>query len=253
VSSTPNEVFTGDAIDFGGVASRYFPMLYGIALRRLRNVQDAEDAVQDALLSAYKHVGQFEGRSQLSTWLTRIVINVTRMKLRSRPRHQVVSLDQHLGDDEATLANELADAGPNPEAICAHTEMEETLHKALANISPRLRLAFHMREISGFSAKETADALRITASSLKSRVTRARAAVGAYLDEARGTNLADQSKRRTVNRSCDSRGRKNSRAHRRRHADCCSTAASVSLGGARVRSSRQQSVQSLGQRASSSR
>jgi RNA polymerase sigma factor (sigma-70 family) len=94
VSPTPNEVFANDQMDFGGVASRYFPMLFRIALRRLRNVEDAEDAVQDALLSAYKHIGSFEGRAQLSTWLTRIVINVAGMKLRSRPRQEIVSLDQ---------------------------------------------------------------------------------------------------------------------------------------------------------------
>ena len=62
MSSTPNEVFATHQIDFGGVASRYSPMLFRIALRRLRNVEDAEDAVQDALLSAYRHIDQFEGR-----------------------------------------------------------------------------------------------------------------------------------------------------------------------------------------------
>jgi RNA polymerase sigma-70 factor, ECF subfamily len=66
LGSTQNEVFA-DQVDLGGVASRYSPMLFRIALRRLRNVEDAEDAVQDALLSAYKHIGQFEGRSQLSS------------------------------------------------------------------------------------------------------------------------------------------------------------------------------------------
>jgi RNA polymerase sigma-70 factor (ECF subfamily) len=76
VSAISNQVFATYQNDFEGVISRYSPVLFRVALRRLGNVEDAEDAVQDALLSAHKHVGQFEGRSQLSTWLTRIVTNV---------------------------------------------------------------------------------------------------------------------------------------------------------------------------------
>ena len=79
---TPNQMSAGRRGDFDGVASRYSPVLFRVALRGLRNVEDAEDAVQDALLSAYKHIGQFEGRSQFSPWLTRIVINTAGMKLR---------------------------------------------------------------------------------------------------------------------------------------------------------------------------
>lgn len=66
MSSTPYEVFPNHQIDFGGVASRYSPVLFRIALGMLRNVEDAEDAVQDALLSAYRHIGSFECRAQLS-------------------------------------------------------------------------------------------------------------------------------------------------------------------------------------------
>jgi DNA-directed RNA polymerase specialized sigma24 family protein len=67
VSATTSQVFAQHQYDFEGVISSYSPVLFRVALRRLRNVEDAEDAVQDALLSACKHIGQFEGRSQLST------------------------------------------------------------------------------------------------------------------------------------------------------------------------------------------
>src|SRR5258708_23015731 len=86
VSATTNQVFTSCQNDFEGAISRFSPMLFRVALRRLRNVEDAEDAVQDALLSAHKHIGQFEGRSQLSTWLTSIVSNAAGMKLRQISR-----------------------------------------------------------------------------------------------------------------------------------------------------------------------
>lgn len=199
MSYTQDEVIADHRIDLGDVASRYSPMLFRIALGRLRNVEDAEDALQDALLSACKHIAQFEGRSELSTWLTRIVINVTNMKLRSHWHHEVVSLDQAPESGEATLANKLVDAGPNPETICAQSEMEELLRRALAHISPKLSLTFQMREIAGFSTRELAGSLKTKTSTLNSRVKRARSAIGLYLHEVEGTKLADESKARVMN------------------------------------------------------
>lgn len=87
MNSAADEIFSDHHGEFESVATRYSPVLFGVALRRLRNVEDAEDAedaVQDALLSAYKHFGQFQGRSRLSTWLTRIVFNAAGMRLRGR-------------------------------------------------------------------------------------------------------------------------------------------------------------------------
>src|SRR5438309_9672243 len=108
MNSAADEIFSEHHREFESVAARYSPVLFRVALRRLRNVEDAEDAVQDALLSAYKHIGQFEGRSQLSTWLTSIVTNVAGMKLRKHSRHETVSLDQNQENDGATLANALS-------------------------------------------------------------------------------------------------------------------------------------------------
>jgi RNA polymerase sigma-70 factor (ECF subfamily) len=169
-------------------------MLFRVAFRRLRNVEDAEDAVQDALLSAYKHLAQFEGRSQLSSWLTRIVINTAGMKLRSRPRHEAASLDYVPEDGGTTLANRLLDAGPSPEAVYAEKEMEKLLSRALSRVSPRLRTAFQMREMAGFSTRETAYVLGITPDALKCRVNRARTAVRLYLKKVGRKRLTGKSK-----------------------------------------------------------
>jgi RNA polymerase sigma-70 factor (ECF subfamily) len=188
MNSAADEIFSEDQGEFEIVAARYSPLLFGVALRRLRNVEDAEDAVQDALLSAYKHFGQFEGRSQLSSWLTRIVINAAGMKLRGRCRREFISLDQTDADGAAALVNELAEAGPTPEGICEQTERKEMLRKALAQISPKLRAAFQIREITGLSTREAADALRITKNTLKSRIHRARVAVGLHFEKVGGTH-----------------------------------------------------------------
>lgn len=198
MSLTQNAAVTDHQTNFGTVASRYSPMLFRVALGRLRNVEDAEDAVQDALLSAYKNIGQFEGRSQLSSWLVRIVINAANMKLRSRPRCEFLSLDETPAGNGATLANQLVDSGPNPETICARIETQKTLDEALAAISLNLRLAFHIRAVSGYSTKESADALRITESCLKTRVRRARSAVRSHVNRAKIAHLAGGSCARKI-------------------------------------------------------
>ena len=190
VSATTNQVFAGYRNDFEGVISRFSPMLFRVALRRLRNVEDAEDAVQDALLSAYKHIGQFEGRSQLSTWLTTIVTNVSLMKLRRYSRHEVLSLDQKYENEGASLANELKDEGPNPEKICAQAELGKKLRRALEQLSPKQRTAIQMCELDGFSTREAANALGISTNTLKSRVSRARGHLGLLLRDASRTRPA---------------------------------------------------------------
>jgi RNA polymerase sigma-70 factor (ECF subfamily) len=190
VSAAANQLFAEHLNAFEGVVSNYSPVLFRVALRRLRNVEDAEDAVQDALLSACKHIGQFEGRSQLSTWLTSIVVNTAGMKLRKHSRQEMVSLDQNQDHDGAPFENELRDGGPNPEVLCSQTEMDETLRRALAQLSPKMREAIQMRDLDGLSTREAASALGISTNALKSRLTRGRAKLGLLLNEFIGKHPA---------------------------------------------------------------
>src|SRR5271163_2792150 len=96
--------------------SRCLPLLHRTAYRYLGNAADAEDAVQDALLSAYKHLDQFRGQAQISTWLVAIVSNCARMQLRRRPRQIHVSLNDQFGDEEGFRVSErLVHFGPTPE------------------------------------------------------------------------------------------------------------------------------------------
>jgi RNA polymerase sigma-70 factor, ECF subfamily len=110
------------------VLSRRLPSFYRNAYRFLSNIADAEDAVQDALLSAYKHLDQFRGQSQMSTWLTAIVSNCARMQLRRRPSQIHVSLDERIGEEqEYSLSERLAHRGPNPEDECQNSEQKAHL------------------------------------------------------------------------------------------------------------------------------
>src|SRR5260370_2726867 len=102
------------------------PMFYRRAFRFLGNSADAEDAVQDALLSAYKHFAQFRGQARISTWLAAIVTNAARMQLRRR-RVVYVSLEQHELEDGLTLSERLAASWPGPEELFRTTQTQTRL------------------------------------------------------------------------------------------------------------------------------
>src|SRR5579864_5336984 len=106
------------------VLARYLSRFHRSAYRQLGNAADAEDAVQDALLAAYRHLGQFKGQAQMSTWLTAIVTNSARMQLRRRPRQPHVALHAPCGEDEKyCLSDYLADSGLSPEDECQNAEL----------------------------------------------------------------------------------------------------------------------------------
>ena len=158
------------------VLSRSLPSFYRKAYRQLGNVADAEDAVQDALLSAYKHLDQFKGQAQMSTWLTAIVINCARMQLRRRPHQIHLSLDERFGEErEYSLAEQLADWRPSPEDKCQRSELHGRLMQFLTELSPPLRKAFQLRVLDGLTTSEAAHILGVADGTVKAQLARARA------------------------------------------------------------------------------
>ena len=155
-------------------------MFYKRAFRFLGNMPDAEDAVQDALLSAYQHLGQFRGQAQLSTWLTTIVSNAARMKLRRR-RASYLSLDEKQGEEGLTFSDRLADLKPNPEEVCSTAEARDRLVEGFKQLSPKLRKAFQLRDIDGLTTKEAALVLGVPKGTVKAQLARARAKLAAIL------------------------------------------------------------------------
>jgi len=144
-----------------------------IALYRLDNAADAEDAVQSAFLSAWKNLEKFRGQAQMSTWLTAIVMNSARLVVRKRPRFPHLPLDDQ--DDTGSRVSELlADAKPDPEAQVRRSELEHRLRRLSLHLSPNLHKVFRMRDIEGMSVRETADALGLSESAVKTRSVRAR-------------------------------------------------------------------------------
>src|ERR1700746_3141469 len=164
----------GDSQAVEALFRRYQRPLFQTALRVLGNAEDAEDALQDGLLSAYRNLKRFEGRSQFSTWLTRIVINAALMRRRSAKSRPAVSLAESPRGDELAAGERFADDGPNPEQVYAGTELREMINENLDELSPLLRTAFVLREVQGYSTGEPAKKTGVTENTLNARLWRAR-------------------------------------------------------------------------------
>src|SRR5580692_1392759 len=151
------------------------PPLYRRAYRILGNTADAEDAVQDALLAAYTHLDQFRGQSQISTWLTTIVLNCARLQIRRRLRHVQVSLDESTSDiQRVSVSERLADPRPTPEDEYTESELSARLTHLHSYLSPTLLRTFQLRDVDGLSIRETARLLGVPTGTVKAQSSRAR-------------------------------------------------------------------------------
>jgi RNA polymerase sigma-70 factor (ECF subfamily) len=167
--------FQGAIQEMENVLSKRGRSLHRSAYRFLRNTADAEDAVQDALLSAYKHLSEFRGESQMSTWLTAIVCNSARMRLRRRPGRPHLSLDDRIGEEKQySVSERLAYKGPSPEDACRGSELAKRVAALLPHLSPSLRKAFELRDLNGLTTTEAARILGVAEGTLKAQLCRAR-------------------------------------------------------------------------------
>jgi len=130
------ECYQGKVQELIDVITHHSGRFRRIALGHLGNGADAEDAVQDALLSALIHVHQFRGQAKMSTWLTTIVINSARMKLRRRLTSVQLPLDETDGHQDLPLENTLSGTRPGPEEAYRKREIAETLAQATSQLSP---------------------------------------------------------------------------------------------------------------------
>jgi RNA polymerase sigma-70 factor (ECF subfamily) len=164
------------------VLSLRLPSFYRCAFRLLGNAADAEDAVQEALLAAHKHINQFRGQSQMSTWLTTIVRNCALMQLRKRLRQIHLPLDEQIGEEDGYFISErLADTRPSPEDECRDSELAALLRKCTALLSPRVRRTFQLRVLDGLSIFETARILGVPNGTVKAQLARARTNLARYM------------------------------------------------------------------------
>ena len=164
----------GDTIAFEELIKRYDRKLLRIALNVTRNHEDAEEAVQDTFLKAYRNLNRFEGKSKFATWLTRIAINESLTKLRKQHGDKETSLERDIQLDGEVLPLDVADWSLNPEARYGISQLRDILTNSLQELRPALRVVFVLRDVEGFSTSETAETLGLTQVSVKARLFRAR-------------------------------------------------------------------------------
>jgi len=190
------EAIAGDQGALEILFAQHSRALFQTALRLLGNAEDAEDALQEAMLAAYRNLPRFEGRSQFSTWMTRIVINAALMRRRSKRAHPALSLDDS-SEEKTPIAERFADGRPSPEQLYAGTELSERVKENLQTLSPVLRNAFELRELEGLSADEAARALGVSRNTLKARLWRARQQLADRLGDVlrQGTRITQRTTR----------------------------------------------------------
>jgi len=173
----------GDVSAFEQLVWRYDRKLLRIAQHVLHNREDSQDAVQEAFLKAFQHLGDFREDSRFSTWLIRITVNQALMKLRKRRTTKEVSLDEDVQADENMLPREIADWAPNPEELYRACELRDILIKTLEELRPILRTVFVLRDIEGLSIDQTAEVLDLSHAAVKARLWRARLQLRELLSE----------------------------------------------------------------------
>src|ERR1700693_1953166 len=164
----------GDVTAFEQLVKRYGRRLLRISQTVTRNREDSEDAVQEAFLKAFQNLAAFREDSQFSTWLIRITVNQSLMKLRKQRSNREMSLDEDFGDEGDFLPKEVADWSPNPEQLYWASELRVLLTKSLEDLSPISRTVFVLRDVGGLSIDQTAVAMNLSNSAVKARLWRVR-------------------------------------------------------------------------------
>ena len=165
---------TGDRAAFTELVHRYEKKIYRLALNITQNREDAEDAMQEAFLKSYSHLGEFQGDSRFYTWLVRITVNEALMKLRKRRPNQV-SIDEPVkGEEEDYMPREIEDWGPSPEQKYAQTELAGILSSVIEKLEEEYRIVFVLRDVEELSTEQTAELLSLSIPAVKSRLLRAR-------------------------------------------------------------------------------
>ena len=164
----------GDANAFSELVSHYERRVFRMAKQITQNDDDAEDVLQETFLKAYTHLDNFQGNSKFYTWLVRIAVNEALMKLRKRRSDRTVPLDEPIDTGEDEMVREIAVWDENPEESYSREELGEILDQAIQSLKPAYRTVFLLRDIEELSIEDTAEALKLSISAVKSRLLRAR-------------------------------------------------------------------------------
>ena len=179
-----DQVLEGNVALFEVLMRRHNERLYRAARAILKNATEAEDVMQQAYVNAYANLRQFDRRASFATWLTRIAVNEAVTRARKLGRYQ------SLGEAHGGLDNVAPQPAHNPEREAFTHEMRGMLEGAIDTLPDGLREVFMLRDVQGLSTAETAVSLGISEDAVKTRLSRARAALRADLCDRIGTTAA---------------------------------------------------------------
>jgi len=158
---------------FEELVTRYGARIFRIAQKITRNREDAEEVSQESFVRAFLHIGTFRGDSRFYTWLTRIAINQSLMKLRTR-RLCELHFDRPVNTEHTDFSIEVADDTPTPEQRYSQEELRQILVSAMGELPMTFREVLHLRELEEYTTEETARMLKLSINTVKSRARRGR-------------------------------------------------------------------------------
>ncbi|MGH9531761.1 MAG: sigma-70 family RNA polymerase sigma factor [Terriglobales bacterium] len=164
----------GDVSAFEQLIKRYDRKIFRLAHHITQQREDAEDVLQETFLKAYQNLAGFQGNSKFYTWLVRIAVNESLMKLRKRRSDRTVSLDEDVETEDGSMPREVPDWGPSPEQLYGREELNDILARTIHGLPASFRTVFVLRDVEGLSTEETAEALALSVPAVKSRLLRAR-------------------------------------------------------------------------------
>ena len=167
----------GDLAAFNDLVRKYEKQVYNFAYRLTGNYDDANDVAQDAFLRVFNAIGTFRGDASFSTWLFRITTNVFLDERKRSKAHPHTSLDEYLELDESSVARQIEDPSPTPEAVLEEGERAQLLQEAIGGLSPDQRAVVTLYHGQQKSYEEIAEIMDLPIGTVKSRLNRARLAL----------------------------------------------------------------------------
>lgn len=170
------ELQAGKKEVFDEIANLYQRKIYSLSFNLTRNQMDAQDITQDVLLTIFKKIDTFQGKSAFSSWVYRITLNASYMKLRSRKKEQYVSLDDALPSFNGAgfQKEKIRDWSESTESALFVNETREVIERAVEQLPEKEKVVFLLRDVDGLSTEKVGEILDLSVPAVKSRLHRAR-------------------------------------------------------------------------------
>ncbi len=166
----------GDLEAFDKLAQIYQKKIYGLSFNLTRNQMDAQDVAQDVLLTIYRKIHTFQGKSAFSSWVYRVTLNATYMKLRSKKKEPKISIEDMLPSFNSSgyQQEKIQDWSENTESLLFSNETKSVIKKAVDQLPEKEKVVFMLRDVEGLSTEKVGEILDLTIPAVKSRLHRAR-------------------------------------------------------------------------------